>query len=223
MARQIVIDTSIWAGAVNWQKAKSAGAVAMYTKASQLSADPTFAANWKTAKGILPRGAFHYLDFHTSELVQAKLFTDTLAGDWGELPPALDLEQSPALFGLSPAAVQTKVLNWMNAVEKTTGRVPAIYSGYFYWLQWMTPATSWVRYPFWLAWYEPESTIKTPKPWSKWSMWQYTGNGNGPQYGTQGKSLDMSYCDDLPALLGAPVPIPTHPTVCPTCGQNWPI
>ena len=219
MTRQLLIDTSYWSGAVDWNKAKSAGAAAMYTKASQLSVDSTFSANWKNAKGILPRGAFHYLDWHTSELAQAKLFTDALGGDWGELPPALDLEQNPALFGLSPALVRGKVWNWLTAVEKTTGRVPMIYCGYYWWIQWMTPDPAWAKYPFWLAWYAAESIIKVPPPWNKWSMWQYTGNGPGPQYGTQGLSLDMSWTDDLASLLVAP---PPHPAICPLCGQRWP-
>jgi lysozyme len=225
--RQLVIDTSHWSGTVDWQKAKSAGAAAMYTKASQLSVDDTFAPNWKNAKGILPRGAFHYLDWHVSELVQAKMFTDALCGDFGELPPALDLEQSPALFGLSASVVQYKVRNWLEAVEKTTGRVPMIYTGYFYWLQWSTLDPAWLKYPLWLAWYADEKGIRVPPPWTKWNMWQFTGNGNGPQYGTHGLSLDCSWCDDLVPLLSLPVgnssPIPSHPAICPTCGQAWPI
>lgn len=230
MSRVIGIDTSYWSGAVDWQKAKSASAAFMYTKASQLSVDTTFSTNWKNAKGILPRGAYHYLDWHESELTQAKRFTDALGGDWGELPPCLDLEQSPALFGLSAALVQGKVWNWLQAVEKTTGRAPMIYSGYYYWLQWMTGNIGWAKYPFWLAWYASENIIKVPAPWTHWSMWQYTGNGPGKQYGTQGLSLDMSYCDDLNALLtphnqsgGQIEPILTHPAICPTCHQVWPV
>jgi GH25 family lysozyme M1 (1,4-beta-N-acetylmuramidase) len=219
--RQLVIDTSYWSGTVDWQKAKTAGAAAMYTKCSQLSADPTFAANWKNCKGILPRGAYHYLDFHGSELTQAKMFTDAMGGDWGELPPALDLEQDPAKFGLQPALVQGRVWNFLQAVEKTTGRVPMIYSGFYYWSEWMTSNPAWLKYPFWLAWYAAENIIKVPRPWTTWSMWQYTGNGPGPQYGTQGKSLDENWCDNLPALLSTPAP--THPSICPTCGQPWPI
>ena len=224
MTRQLVIDTSHWSGAVDWNKAKSAGAAAMYTKASQLSVDDTFAVNWKNAKGILPRGAYHYLDFHISEMIQAKMFTDAMGGDWGELPPVLDLEQSPALFGLSPAVVQGKVWNWLTEIMKITGRIPMIYSGYYYWLQWMTQDVGWLHFPFWLAWYEPESVIRVPHPWNKWSMWQWTGNGPGHQYGTQGLSLDMSYVDDLQSLLTLPNPVPAkpHPAICPTCGQPWP-
>jgi lysozyme len=231
MSRQIVIDVSYWSGVVDWNKAKAAGAAAMYAKASQLAEDPTFPVNWKAAKGILPRGAYHYLDFHISELVQAKLFTDTMAGDWGELPPCLDLEQDPSKFNLHPDVVQGKVWNWLEAVEKTTGHIPMIYCGYYYWQQWMTSNLGWSKYPFWLAWYTVESIVKVPPPWKHWSMWQYTGNGKGPDFGTQGLSLDMSYCDDLDALKmcqnslqdGSGAINSVHPAICPTCGQPWPV
>ena len=129
MNRASIIDTSHWSGPVDWNKAFSSGAAGMYTKASQLANDDTFAPNWKNAKGLLPRGAFHYLDWEKSELVQAKLFTDTMGGDWGELPPSLDLEMDPTPFKLTPALVQGKVWNWLQAVEKTTGKVPMIYCG----------------------------------------------------------------------------------------------
>jgi GH25 family lysozyme M1 (1,4-beta-N-acetylmuramidase) len=220
--RQIIPDVSHWSGAVDFNKMKSAGAAAVYAKASQFAVDDTFAANWKNAKGILPRGAYHYMDWHISELTQAKMFTDAMGGDWGELPPALDLEQSPALFGLQPNIVQSKVWNFLQAVEKTTGHVPMVYVGYYYWVEWMTPTNpTWAKYPLWLAWYAAESVIKVPPPWTKWSMWQYTGNGNGPQYGTHGLSLDMSYCDDLSSLLG--VPVQPQPKICLCCGQPIPI
>ena len=155
------------------------------------------------------------------------MFTDALGGDWGELPPALDLEQSPALFKLTPAVVQSRVLNWLNAVEKTTSRVPVLYVGYYYFVQWFTPDPKWARYPLWLPYYEPESVIKVPPPWTKWSMWQYTGNGSGPQYGTHGLSLDMSYVDDLASLLVTKTPLnqsggQIQPKLCPCCGQPLP-
>ena len=211
MTRVLGADLSYWNQAVDFAKAKAAGLSFMYTKASQLSVDSTFAPNWKNAKGILPRGAYHYLDFHTSELDQAKMFTDAMGGDWGDLPPCLDLEQNPELFNLNPSNVQGRVWNWLQAVEKTTGRAPCIYCGWYYWTQWMTPDPGWAKYPFFLAWYANESIIKVPKPWTHWSIWQYTGNGNGPQYGSQGLSLDMDWCDDLEALKTGQNPAPTPP------------
>jgi hypothetical protein len=206
------------------------------------------------------------LDFRVNELTQAKLFTDTmaLAGDYGDLPPVLDLEMNPSPYALklSPEdyefgmnleykknpnlssvsmenlmltnenytltkpQVQGKVWNFLQAVEKTTGKIPVIYCGYYYWIQWMTSDPAWARYPFWLAWYNSENVIKVPPPWFKWTFWQYSGNGNGPQYGSEGLSLDMDYyngtLEDLKKFSGIstpiPVPVPT-PTPIPVINQ----
>jgi lysozyme len=222
MTRVIGCDVSYWNGAVDFAKMKSAGAQFCYIKASQLLQDSTFAANWKNCKGVLPRGAYHFLDWHTSELTQAQTFISAMGGDWGELPPCVDFEYDPSLFGLGADEVQGKLWNFLKAVQKATGRPPMIYTGYYYWLQWGTNNIGWQPFPLWLAWYAAENIVKVPAPWKTWSIWQYTGNGNGPQYGSTGLSMDLSYCDNLPALLGTPPAPPVHPAVCPVAGVGGP-
>ena len=118
MIRAQGIDTSHWEGLVNCPKVFANGADFLYVKASQWSADPCFAGTWKNAKGILPRGAYHYLDWGWSELKQAELFVKTMNGDWGELPPCLDLEMNPKPFGLTAALVSGKAWNFLTYVEK---------------------------------------------------------------------------------------------------------
>jgi lysozyme len=229
--RTLGCDISSWSGKTDFGKMKSAGMEFCWAKSCQIQKDAQFSNYWPAMKqaGLL-RGAFAYLDWRSSELTQAKLFCDTIGGDIGELPPMLDLEMDPAPFKLSPALVQGKVWNWLQAVEKATGRVPIIYAGASFWTQWMTPDKGWLKYPFWLAWYASEPYINfisllkgyshgAPKPWKDWTIWQYTGNGNGPQYGTQALSLDMDWFNgDLAALQAwanapAPVPGPVTPPV----------
>jgi lysozyme len=227
MNRLLGNDINGWNQAVDFGKMAGAGAAFTYVKASQLYAEPTFPAFWAGAKekGI-PRGPYHYLDWHTSELAQADLFMKTV-NSWNDLPPMLDLEQDPSLFGLSASLVRGRVWNWLTTVEKYTGRIPIIYCGFFFWLQWMTPDPAWAHWPFWLPWYASEENINywsakkggingVPKPWTNWTFWQYTGNGPGPQYGSQGLSLDMDWfngsADDLKALMSgqtAPTPVAT--------------
>ena len=193
-------DVSEWNEQVDFKKMVSGGASFTYIKASQLSADANFATNWANAKsaGIL-RGAFHYLDWTESELTQAALFVNTMNGDYGDLPPVCDFEMT--LNAPPPAVANGKLWNFLQYVEKNTGRIPMIYSGYYYWNQYGNPNIGWLHYPFWLAWYESADFIKTethggtgaPLPWTNWTFWQYSKNGNGPQYGSQGLSLDMDY------------------------------
>jgi GH25 family lysozyme M1 (1,4-beta-N-acetylmuramidase) len=233
MTRTLGVDISEWSGKVDFGKMKSAGVEFCYTKACQLLKDAQFSNYWPAMKqaGLL-RGAFAYLDWRDSELKQAKLFTDTLGGDVGELPPMLDLEMDPTPYKLSPALVQGKVWNWIQAVEKTTGRVPIIYCGAYFWTQWMTSDPGWLKYPFWLAWYSSEAYINfisllkgwhhgAPKPWPDWLVWQDAANASGYQYGTQALSIDRDWFNgDLAALKawasGAPVPGPAPiPTPAP--------
>jgi lysozyme len=240
MNRTLGCDVSEWSEKIDFEKMKAAGASFCYAKASQVRVDGLFKTYWPSMQqaGLL-RGAFHYLDWCESELIQAKLFTDTLGGDVGELPPMLDLEEDPTPYKLTPALVQGKVWNWLQAVEKATGRVPIIYCGAYFWTQWMTSNPGWLKYPFWLAWYSSESYINfvslikgwhhgAPKPWKDWTIWQDMGNSNGPQFGTQALSLDRDWFNgDLDALKSfangqnistAPAP-PLYPTYKVTSGS----
>ena len=237
MTRVLGCDTSFWNGKMAYGKMKSAGAEFVYVKASQMTIDTQFKNYWPAAKdaGLL-RGAYHYLDWRMSEMVQAKMFCDLLKDDPGELPPVCDFESQ--YMAPEPAVANGKLWNFLQEVEQRLGRVPMIYTGYYYWLQYSTPNIGWAKYPLWLAWYAPENWVKVPPPWAKWTFWQYTGNGNGPQYGSQGLSMDMNWFNgDIAALrafansqIVPPVTPPTppqpaqppHSAICPTCGQLWP-
>ena len=219
------IDTSKWEGAIDWGKAFAHGASFAYLKASEYVADPLFASEWKKSKGILPRGAYHFIDWNWSELDQANLFIKTMNGDWGELPPVLDLE-APPLVGMPPALVRGKVWNFLQAIEKASGRIPMIYSGYSYWNQWGSTDAGWLKYPFWLAWYEPEWYVRlisrgtgAPKPWKNWTIWQNLAKADGLAFGCMSKEVDHNFFNGSLAdfnkfVSGSPLPLP-NPTPLP--------
>ena len=213
MTRALGTDVSFWNGKVDFAKMAAAGASFVYVKASELYADKQFATYWPAAKAAgLLRGAFHYMNWYGSELDQAKLFCALLANDAGELPPVLDLEANPSLHNLSAEVVRGTAWNFLSAVEKATGKLPMLYCGYYYWKQWGDTNAGWIKYPFWLPWYASESIIKVPPPWTKWTFWQYSANGDGPQYGSQSLSMDMvcfnGTVDELKAFAHAPTPGP---------------
>jgi lysozyme len=217
------IDVSGWEKMVDYVKARANGASFVYIKASQLVADPEFAINWHNAKGIMPRGAFHYLDFSQDELVQAKLFCNLLATDRGELPPCLDFEDDPQgieYSSLTKTIRTQKAYNFLQYVEKTLGVIPALYSGYFYWGSYGSTASVFARYPLWLPWYSNESIVKTPAPWTHWTIWQYTSHADGKAFGCQSLGVDANWFNGTVAELNAwthytpapvPTPIPTPP------------
>jgi len=225
--RTLGMDVSKWEGLINYPKAISEGIKYVIVKASQWVADPRFAENWKNAKDVgLIRGAYHYLDWGLSEITQAKKFVDTMGGDWGEIPPCLDLEMNPLPYGLNAEQVSGKAWNFVKEVEKLTGRIPMIYVGYYYWNSWGSNNLGWARYPLWLPWYATEAWIKictkggtgAPKPWTDWTFWQFTDRADGMKYGCQSLMVDMNWFngseDDLKKFISGgstpPIPPPTN-------------
>jgi lysozyme len=224
MIRTKGLDISHWQGGFDPRIAYANGARFMYFKASQNVPDSRFAENWKKTKGIMPRGAYHYLDWGWSEIEQAKLFVKTMAGDWGELPPCLDFEMYPAPYGLSAALCSGKAWNFVRYVEEATRRIPMIYTGYYFWNDWGSNNSGWAKYPLWLPWYASETWIKictkggtgAPKPWTNWTIWQTTDKANGLAYGVQSLNIDTNlfngsetdlekFCDGAPVLPPPPL------------------
>jgi lysozyme len=220
MTRAQGIDVSHWNGKMDFAKAKAAGISFVYIKANQLSADASFATYWAGAKmaGLL-RGAYHFLDWTTSEMDQARLFVNLLKSDPGELPPVCDFE-SPYNVPVKSIAT-TKLHNFLDYVEKNTGKVPMIYVSYYYMIEHTDCNASFLHYPVWLAWYSPENVIKPPPPWMKWTFWQYTSSGIGSTYGSDSDAMDLNWYngteDELRTWAGVSTTVPvTVPVVIPS-------
>ena len=235
--RALGLDVSWWQDdnttprKVNFDKAKLNGAEFVFIKASQQVADEDFKDNWKAAKAAgLLRGAYHYLDFRKSEMDQAKLFVSQMGGDWGELPPVVDFEQTPSQLVppliMSAALMRGKLWNFLQYVEAQTGKIPMIYVGFYFWREFGNTNVEWAKYPLWLPWYNSETWIKictkggtgAPLPWTKWTFWQFTDRLDGIAFGCESKQVDGNYyngtVDDLRAWVK-----PTPVVRCPTCGQ----
>jgi len=223
MAKILGIDTSKWNGFVDWKLAVNNGASFAYIKSSQWDKDPRFSESWVNSRGVLPRGAYHFLEWGWSEVKQAELMVKILGNDIGELPPALDLELDPAPYGLLATQVSTKARAFCDTVERLTGRIPTIYVGHYFWEQWGSEAERWARYPLWLPWYAPMLYIQlrtggtgAPKPWTNWTIWQFTSSGKGLSYGTQMERMDENQFYGTEADFkffanGATIPTPVPP------------
>ena len=131
-------------------------------------------------------------------------------------------------YSLSPTAVDGNVWNWLTGVEKALRMVPEIYTGYYYFKQWMTPNIAWAKYKLWLAWYTQEQNIKVPPPYTTWDKWQYTGNGNAKPIWMnlsgvgEGKSLDVDWqkSSTPPVPPPIPIPVPAYPAYVTTYTVN---
>jgi len=88
------------------------------------------------------------------------------------------------------AAVQM----WCAEVELALGRKPLIYTSPGFWqgLKGSALATWAADYDLWVAHYTTKEQPIVPKPWTKWTFWQYSSNGPGEAMGMQSKGLDMN-------------------------------
>lgn len=157
----------------------------VYCKTSQGHGfkDPMFNSYWQHLKSTqLFRGAYHFLTAIDSAEAQAKNFLS--AGiDFSKpnvLPPMLDIEdQVPASLNVEitkdkNAFIQL-ISDWINIVEKATGRKVIIYSYKNFFAEYLNNH-SWPENPLWLAAYQ-STQPGLPMGWDKWTLWQNSQYG----------------------------------------------
>lgn len=201
------IDVSRWQGAMDWSKAKAAGTVYAWIKASEGSTwvDPQFATNARGAgsSGIL-WGAYHYYRNDIDALAQARHFVATVTAAGIPTPTltyALDFEDTTGR--VDPRAMGV----FAAEVERLTGSRPLVYTARWWW----TPARlggrqEWAaRLPLWIADYSPESVpLPATGEWSRWTVLQYTSSGDGAQHGAASDRIDLNRFDGTrDALIAA--------------------
>lgn len=208
-------DVSVWQDnnstpqQVDFNKMRSAGASFVFIKASQANwLDQDLVYNWNNAaKAGLLRGAYHFLTFDVSPIVQADYFFSLMRGDTGELPLVVDFENR--VTGLTRATASNALKLFVERLQVISGRLPMIYTSPGYWNEFGTTDTLWAKYPLWLAHYTTASPL-IPSPWSSWLFWQYTSHGDGLKFGAESLNIDMDYfvgtLEELYALTGRPLP-----------------
>lgn len=171
-------DVSSWQGNFDWNGAKNGGMVFGYARISDGLGyiDSQFGNNWSkmNAAGIL-RGAYQFFRPGDDATQQANMMVQKVGGKLGggDLPCMIDVE---ATDGQSPATIAAKVQTWLNIVEQGTGRRPIIYTGAYFWQDYVQ-STGFGGYPLWIAAYGPVCP-SVPDGWSNWLIWQYS-DGNG--------------------------------------------
>ena len=174
------IDISYWQGAsVDWARVRAAGKRFAFLRLSygaQVGLDSTFRRNWSEAKanGVL-RGAYQYFLPAQDATAQANLLVNELGRlGAGDLPAVIDVEQTPN--GISPATYAQKVGEWIDIVERGTGKKPIVYTGKYFWND-NVQSSAYLNNPLWLAAYTT-GCPDTPRPWTKWTFWQYASTGS---------------------------------------------
>ena len=175
------IDVSHYQGTVNWKEVAANGIAFTFVKATGGTSfvDPQFKNNWHGSRSSeVIRGAYHF--FYPSEdpVKQANHFLDTMGAlQPTDLPPVLDIE---ILDNTSPAVLIENSLQWLDTVEKATGRIPMVYTDVAFGNQYLSDSR-FQKYGLWIAEYGP-AVRSVPSPWasSGWNFWQYSQSGNIP-------------------------------------------
>ena len=172
-----VVDISHHNGNVRLDKAKNDGLIGVIQKATQGEAyvDPTFRRNRKAAldNGIL-FGVYHF-GTGANGVSQAQHLLDVVQPDIGTVV-VLDFEDNHA--GTSMTLEEARA--FVTHLFQNLGRWPVFYSGHTIKAALKGSIDPVLRNcPFWLAQYGPTAVV--PPCWDRWTLWQYTDGGVGPE------------------------------------------
>ncbi len=168
---------------IDWSLVAQAGyEFAIRKVADGSKIDETFWPNWLgILRASMIRGVYVYFRPTRDAEEQAALVLSTLAYQRRDLPPVIDLETSG---GLEPAALVAKVEQWIDMVQRHTGRDPILYTGPGFWGSNMGKGSPRInRLPLWVADYS-HSPPWLPEPWREVKraglFWQWTDRGEVP-------------------------------------------
>ena len=184
---------------IDFLKMKAAGAQFSIIRAGQnLWEDNEFDISWAASKGVLPRGSYWFYDSRVDPKLQARKWLSCFAdpNDLGEFGFWCDFEER---YG----GAFTGWKHWYTFIEELRRIAPnakiGIYTGYYYWREFTIakniPAASlqyFKQFPLWIAHYKVDTPL-VPAPWSTWTLWQYTDDGNGKTYGVESNEIDLNY------------------------------
>jgi GH25 family lysozyme M1 (1,4-beta-N-acetylmuramidase) len=192
---------------IDFTKMRMGGASFVIIRAGQNTwIDPDLIYNMRESKGQLPRGTYWYYDSRVDPKAQARLYISSLAGDLGELPLFADFEDRNAGdFG--------GWRNWRIFLEElkvlAPGKEIALYTAPYYWKEHTTmlgissaDLAYFKQYALWIANYGV-SAPTVPAPWTTWTFWQNTDNGDGTQFGVESLNVDLNYFNGDANVFGA--------------------
>lgn len=157
--------------------------------------DRIFQWFWNLAKGKMPRKPYFYLDYYSHRktgvtdadwgIEQAYTAYNALKGDYGEMPLALDCEESGyggKITWLTRASYNRIARAFCETYERLTGREVEIYTSVgFMWVfdNWAKDRSLWVAwYNRVITWQIVMDRIRAAGWRGKVVLWQYTSDGD---------------------------------------------
>lgn len=173
-------DVSSYQSDVHWEEVSKHHRFAICKATEGLTyVDPKFSTNWQGIRDVgMIRGAYHFArpqPGHSgrAEALHFLSIVNRLGGfRRGDLRPVLDIEWSSGLPGV---ALQVWVSEFVHTIGSAVGQMPIIYTG-----SWWRDHRLTHHYgcPLWLAAYVRVPAFYVPRPWRRWSLWQYKDNAH---------------------------------------------
>jgi lysozyme len=204
-ARVDLVDLSHWNSDPNFRALKAVikGAYHKATEGKKY-VDPEFNARRRAADGLLPFGGYHFArpslvgKAEAQGVAQAKRFLAVATPRPGDLRPMLDFESRPVGFTRKRSTLFAK--GFAETVQAATGVPPLIYTHF--------DLNRHFDCPLWVARYSDSMLAPSvPKPWSAWSVWQFS---NG-QFGVP-NNIGGYHCDLNTFNSGIDIDVLTIPT-----------
>lgn len=182
---------------IDFRKMRTNAGYVIIRAGQNLWSDRDFKVNWREAKlAGIPRGSYWFYDSRADPKKQAELWASLFNEDFGELPLWADFEDN---YNGSFRGWK----HWYTFLERIKQLIPGkeigVYTAYYYWVENTLsvgiPTASlnyFKQYPLWIANYGANSPL-IPKPWTEWTFWQFTDNGDGTLYGVESKNIDLNY------------------------------
>lgn len=213
------LDVSKYQGAINFNEVRKTCQF-IFVKASEGTniVDPDFATDWQASKvaGLL-RGAYAFLHPSEDGVAQAKLFLQTLNGDFGELPCVVDFETVDGLKSSDPR-IPTCLASFLDTVQAATKRTGMIYTAPGFWnpiasAQASAMSAIAAKTLLWVANWGIGYPAVIPAGWKNWTFWQHTDAASIP--GVNG-NVDSDYYNGTETELApfaGQIPAPPPPPV----------
>lgn len=175
-----IIDVSHHNGTINWTQVALDGVKGAYIKLTEGTSflSKTAYQNYLGAKNAgLRVGFYHYAHANNDPIKEVDFFLEKLSNMKVDLPHCLDLEEND---GRTKAQVNAFAVKWMEYLQKKTGILPILYTGYSFMNNF---SNNMAKYPLWVARYSGSNRaggMNNPGSstiWNKWAMFQYTDSG----------------------------------------------
>jgi lysozyme len=175
------IDVSKHQDKINWQKVGETRNARVSIEFAFMKAtegtwltDSQFKHNWEgTARVGIIRGAYHYSLPDLSPRDQAKHFFSQVKLQPGDLPPALDVEETR---GMKKRQIRQYTLEMLHLLEKNYKTKPILYTNRDFYTDYFADEPALQNFPLWIAHYRVEKLVLPGD--APWMFWQHNDRGS---------------------------------------------